>query len=202
MGIYEGCHQRRFGGLWSAGHCPVNSACPLASGHTLHSGRPGLLPPGPRACHSALHSRMLGTCSVLLSLTVDSCDLLEHSQHGGPYFCHHLWLISDLRFLLGVSVGTFPRWWYHIVHPVKSCAPSNCLHQGRHLSTRFPSHSLLTVLISPFCPFCPSGYSFPSCPGCGNLEGRTCHPCPCMTLTMPSLFGPQFPCLHRHGSMC
>lgn len=57
----------------------------------------------------SIHSRMLGTCSVLLSLTVDSCDLLEHSQHGGLYSCHHLWLISDLRFLLGVSVGTLPR---------------------------------------------------------------------------------------------
>lgn len=131
MGVHEGCQQGRSGGLWSAGHCPVNSVWPLVSGQTLCSGVPDLclLGPGPaHPAYSELHSRRLGTCSVL-SLTIASRDLLEHSQHCGFYFCHHLWLISDLRFLIGVAVGTLPRWWYHIVHPVKSCAPSNCLHR-------------------------------------------------------------------------
>lgn len=97
MGIHEGCQQGRFGDLCSAGHCPVNSVWPLASGQTLCSSVSDLCLLGPEPAHpaySALHSRMLGTCSVLLSLTVASRNFLEHSQHGGLYSCHHLWLIS------------------------------------------------------------------------------------------------------------
>lgn len=152
-------------GPWPLGrHCPgVSDLCLLSASWAQD------LPTRP----TLRSSRMLGTRSVL-SLTVASCDLLEHSQHGGLYSCHHLWLISDLRFLLGVSVGTLPRWWYHIVHPVKSCVPFNCLHQGGLLAAR--SYSPLTVLTSPFFLFLHSGYLFPSCPGCGSLERRTHYP--------------------------
>lgn len=149
-------------------------------------------PLGPRTRPpSALASAAGCWALVLLSPTLASHGLLEHSQNGGSY-CH---LCAALSFLLGVLVKTLPRWWHH--SPSVMCPLTACTSIGSSLPGPLP-HSF----VRSFLPASPPRRPLSQLPclwwpgGERSSSWSLAQGDHCMALTTPSLFGPVSMCTH------